>query len=67
MKKMTIPSPRHEITLEHNGVLHRAEYSVDGDFVTLYSDFGSSTRQQGNSEASSIARQMLNVFVKGFR
>lgn len=59
-----IPLPRHPITCEVAGKLHKGTYWVAGKILTVATGGGGKSKQVGTSEPDALATRLLLELVK---
>lgn len=52
------------VSVEKDGKEYEAEYTVDGNVVTVYGDGGSESTQIGGMKEEGVARILLNNLVR---
>ena len=58
------PPPRHPVTCEFDGQIHKATYWVAGKILTVATGRGGNSKQVGTMEPEVLARQLLLELVK---
>ena len=60
-----MPLPRHEVTVEVEGKLHKGTYWVAGKILTVSTGLGGKSKQVGTTEPEDLAKKLLLDLVKG--